>query len=100
MAEHAISKRTIKLCDPLAEEGNKQDALARRVASLDGKVVALLDNTKPLVDTLLGEVKSLIERDFRGVRFRYFKKPSVSGATAELLEQLASCDAVVTAVGD
>ena len=100
MSDHIMSKRTIRLYDPVADEGSVQETLAQRAGSLQGKVVALLDNTKPLVDTLLDEVRDLLQRDFPKVEFRYFKKESVSGASAELMEQLATCDAVVTAIGD
>ena len=99
MTIDTMSKK-IRLLNPVAEEGSRQEALAPRAASLQGKVIALLDNTKPLVDTLLDEVKSLIQRDFPGIQFRYFKKESVSGAGPELMEQLATCGAVVTAIGD
>ena len=100
MADTTAGRRTILLYDPVADESAARDALARRPASLQGKVVALLDNTKPLVDTLLGEVQSLLARDFPGAQFRYFKKDSVSGAGAGLMEELAACDVVVTAIGD
>ena len=100
MADPAVSTRTILLYDPVADECGEQDALARRLPSLQGKVIALLDNTKPLVDTLLDEVKTLLQRDFPAAEFRYFKKESVSGAGSELMEQLAACDAVVTGIGD
>jgi hypothetical protein len=100
MPQDTMSRPRIRLHDPVADEGTRQETLAQRGGDLSGKVVALLDNTKPLVDTLLDEVKTLIERDFPGARFRYFKKPSVSGAQPELIEQLAACDVVVTAVGD
>ena len=63
-------------------------------------MIGLLDNTKDLVDTLLGEVKTLLQNDFPQTDFRYFRKESVSGATPELMEQVSTCDAVVTAVGD
>jgi hypothetical protein len=96
----AAPTRTIKLLDPVADEGRNQETLARRTGELEGKVVALLDNTKPLVDTLLDEVRVLLQKDFPGVELRYFKKESVSGARNELIEELATCDAVVTAIGD
>ena len=94
------NRRTIRLHDPVADEGSNQETLAVRAGSLQGKVVALLDNTKPLVDTLLDEVRTLLQKDFPGVELRYFKKESVSGARNELIEELAHCDAVVTAIGD
>jgi hypothetical protein len=92
--------KTILLYEPDAEEGGSQDVLARRLLTLDGKVVGLLDNTKDLVDTLLDEVKNLLQKDFPKAEFRFFRKESVSGAAPELLELIADCDAVVGAVGD
>jgi hypothetical protein len=92
--------KTILLYEPIAEEGKNQDVLARRPPSLDNKVVGLLNNTKDLVDTLLDEVKNLLQKDFPHAEFRFFRKESVSGAAPELLEEIAACDAVVGAVGD
>lgn len=95
-----VKTKTVWVYEPVAEEDKRQDALAQRLASLDGKVIGLLDNTKDLVDVLLGEVKSLLQQDYPKAVFRYFRKPSVSGASPDLMEQVATCDAVVTAVGD
>jgi hypothetical protein len=86
--------------EPHAHESGTQDALAQRPASLDGKVIGLLDNTKDLVDVLLDEVQSLLHKDYPKATFRRFRKQSVSGASPDLLEELANCHAVVTAVGD
>lgn len=96
----SVGTRTIMLYEPVAEEGKNQDTLARRPSTLDGKVVGLLNNTKDLVDTLLDEVKNLLQKDFPEAQFRFFRKESVSGAAPELLEEIAACDAVVGAVGD
>ena len=63
-------------------------------------MIALLDNTKDLVKELLGETQALLQKDFPNASFRYFRKESVSGAKPDLMEQVASCDVVVTAVGD
>jgi hypothetical protein len=93
-------KRTVLLYDPTAEEGATQDMLAPRLTSLNGKVVGLLDNTKDLVDTLLNEVQVLLQKDFPNAEFRYFRKDSVSGAPPALMDKVAQCHAVVTAVGD
>lgn len=86
--------------DPTARENAGQAALSPRLPTLDGRVVGLLDNTKDLVNVLLGEVESLLHADFPGATFRYFRKESVSGMKPDILEQVAACDAVVTAVGD
>ena len=92
--------RTVRVYDPTAAEGTTEHALAQRLPTLDGKLIGLLDNTKDLVDTLLNEVEVLLQKDFPQARFRYFRKDSVSGAPPALLDLVAQCDAVVTAVGD
>jgi hypothetical protein len=92
--------RKVVVFDPTADEEKSQGTLAPRLASLDGKVVGLLDNTKDLVETLLNEVQVLLQKDFPNTEFRYFRKDSVSGAPPALLDQVAQCDAVVTGVGD
>ena len=94
------NQRTVKVFDPTADEETSQDKLAVRLASLDGKVIGLLDNTKDLVDTLLNEVQVLLQKEFPKAEFRYFRKDSVSGAPPGLLDQVAQCNAVVTAIGD
>lgn len=93
-------RRTTHVYEPHADESGRQDALAPRQASLDGKVIGLLNNTKDLVDVLLDEVQNLLRKDFPKAEFRHFRKESVSGAAPDLLEELATCHAVVTAVGD
>jgi len=94
------TRREVLVYDPTADEGRLQDALAPRHPSLDGKVIGLLDNSKDLADVLLDEAKALLQRDFPNAQFRYFRKQSVSGAAADLMEQIAECDAVITGVGD
>ncbi len=101
MAASNPHKRTVVVCDPTADENTSQDKLAPRLASLDGKVVGLLDNTKDLVATLLNEVQVLLQKDFPNSQFRYFRKDSASGPAPALIDsELARCDAVVTAIGD
>lgn len=86
--------------DPTAAESANQDPVAPRFPTLDGRVVALLDNTKDQVEVLFDEVKTLLQNDFPDIKFKYFRKHSVNGATPEMLDQIAGCDAVVSAVGD
>ncbi len=100
MTVTTVDRQTTLVYVPAAEEAKDQDALARRLPTLDGKVVGLLDNTKDLSDTLLGEVQKLLQKDFPQAEFRYFRKESVNRVAPELLEKVATCDAVITAVGD
>jgi hypothetical protein len=100
MSAHEPARRTTYVYEPYADESGKQDALAPRPASLDGKVIGLLNNTKDLVDVLLDEVQNLLKQDYPRAEFRHFRKESVSGAAPDLMEDMATCHAVVTAVGD
>lgn len=101
MASGNSKQRMVVVCDPTADENTRQDTLAPRLASLDGKTIGLLDNSKDLVDTLLNEVEGLLRKDFPTAQFRHFRKDSASsGVAAAIDSQLAQCDAVVTAIGD
>ena len=95
-----LEKRTILVYDPTADGTGAQSELAERAPLLDGKIIGLLDNTKDRVDVLLGEVRELLQKDFPKAEFRYFRKESVSGAGPDLLDKVAECHAVVTAIGD
>jgi hypothetical protein len=100
MTNNPTQKATVTVYEPVARETPQQDALAPRWETLDGKVIGLLDNTKDRVDVLLDEVKNLLAEDFPNAEFRYFRKESVSGVSDALMAQVASCNAVITAIGD
>ena len=101
MSADLVGKRTVTICDPVAAETSVQEKLAPRLATLDGKTVGLLDNSKDLVDTLLDEVAVLLRRDFPNTQFRQFRKDSAGGpAPAQMVSELMQCDAVVTGIGD
>lgn len=93
-------RRRIAVFDPTAVPKRIQDSLAERLPTLDGKVVGLLHNTKDRVNELFDELQSLLKRDYPGAHFERFRKRSVSGVSPDLLEQVARCDAVITALGD
>ncbi|MBM3344471.1 MAG: hypothetical protein FJY56_20515 [Betaproteobacteria bacterium] len=100
MTTTPAGKTTVTVYEPTASVATQQDALAPRMETLDGKLIGLLDNTKDKVEVLLNEVKALLAKDFPNARFQYFRKESVSGAPPGLMEQVAQCNAVITAVGD
>ena len=100
MTVTTLGERTVLVFDPTAEGLIRQDTLAARAASLNGKLIGLLDNTKDLVEVLLTEARTLLQKDFPKAEFRYFRKESVSGVKPDLLQQVATCDVVITAVGD
>jgi hypothetical protein len=86
--------------DPVADVEDATHALAPRLDTLDGKVIALLDNTKHYADVLLNDIKELFLKEFPQAKFQVLRKESVSGANANTMRQLALCHAVITALGD
>jgi hypothetical protein len=100
MPDTVLEKRTVLVYEPHAEESVTDDPIAQRAPNLNGAVIGLLDNTKDLADKILDEVKTLLQKDFPQTEFRVFRKKSVSGAEPDMIEKLATCNAVVTAVGD
>lgn len=101
MGATADEPRTIRVYDPTAAEAARQDALAARFGSLDGKTIGLLNNTKDRTEIIFEEVEALLKDRFPDIRVQLYRKRSVSGAGPELMGQLEKeCDAVVTALGD
>ena len=100
MTDAVLERQKVRVYDPTAEETGEHDALAPRAPHLDRMTIGLLDNTKDLVEVLLTEVQTLLKKDFPNAEFRYFRKESVSGAKPDLMDQVAMCNAVVTAIGD
>jgi hypothetical protein len=91
----------IKILDPTVLPDRAESALAPRLSALDGKVLGLLANGKVNADHLLDLVREGLEARYRVREVVARAKPSASRfADAEMLRELARCDAVVTAIGD
>jgi len=94
--------RALRLLDPTGYVRPAPAALARRLQSLDGKVVGFLDNGKWNVDALFARLEEHLRQRYRlgGVIKR--RKPNISKpAPAEIIRELAEgCDLVITAIGD
>jgi hypothetical protein len=93
---------TVTLVDPAAELETINERLAPRLQSLQGKRIALIDNTKHNADRFLEAVRSLLEQRYGVGGFDYFRKFSASVPTPpEVLGRLtSSCDALVHGVAD
>ncbi len=85
---------------PVGDVEDKKQPNAKRLDSLNGKVIGLLDNTKHYADVILNDAKELLLKDFPQAQFRFFRKQSVSGASPETMRDLALCHAVITGLGD
>lgn len=92
---------TLKVLDPRVNPEGEALALAPPVASLDGAVVALLDNAKIGTGRFFDFVAERL-RDEHGVRefIRRRKPDATRPVPREMLAELAGADALVAAIGD
>jgi len=92
---------SIRVLDPTFEEPTTTNTTVTGLKSLAGRTVGLLDNSKIKVKELLDYVEDLL-RTRHGVReFIRLKKPDASRpAPPEVVSQMSSCDAVISAAGD
>ena len=92
----------LRLVDPAAEIETTTESIAPRLASLKGKRIAFIDNTKHNADRFLDVTRALLEQKYGVSGFEYFKKFSASVPTPpEVVERLTqSCDALVHGVAD
>ena len=86
--------------DPTSERDPVVRTLAPRPASLEGKVIGLLDISKPRGDVFLDRLEELL-RD-RGLRVTRFRKPTFAKvAPVDLRHEIATkCDVVIEALAD
>jgi hypothetical protein len=86
--------------DPTAEREAVARSLAPRPASLEGKVVGLLDISKPRGDVFLDRLETLLTE--RGLRTLRFRKPTFAKvAPIDLRHEIATkCDVVIEALAD
>ena len=86
--------------DPTNERTAITRTLAERPASLDGKVVGLLDISKPRGDVFLDQLETLLQK--RGLRTLRFRKPTFTKvAPVDLRHEIATkCDVVIEALAD
>jgi len=88
------------LIDPGAEDGAEVQAGAPRLAGLEGKRIALLDNIKHNAEYLLLELAERLKSDY-GCDVRLVKKKTYTKfADPAILASFSDRDAVITAIGD
>ena len=88
------------LLDPTGERGSVDRPRAPRLPALDGKIVALLNISKPRGDVFLDQLAARLVA--RGVTVKRYAKPTFTKpAPADLRRQIAEqCDAVIEALAD
>ena len=96
------SSTGIPVMDPRGETPAANVSMAQRPPGLDGKTIALVDNTKINAGNLLDKLSSLLAAEVEPARIvRYSKTDATRPAPPSLIAQIADeCDAAVLAIGD
>jgi hypothetical protein len=92
----------IELLDPTAEVAAQGIAYVDRPASLEGKRVGLVDNTKFNSDRLLERIGAILKAEYGVAETRMFRKHNASVPAHEeiIVELRKGFDAMVAGVGD
>ena len=93
---------TIEILVPVAEDVPEEQGLSVSLASLEGKVVGLLENRKYHADTFMQELEQTLLNDYGVKKVIYNRKSTYSAAhPGEKLEALLrECDAIIHAIAD
>jgi hypothetical protein len=91
-----------ELLDPTAEVAAQPISYVDRPASLAGKRVALIENTKFNSDKLLVKIGEILKAEYGVAETRLFRKHNASvPAHEEIVQEIRkTCDVVVAGVGD
>ncbi len=92
----------IEVLDPTTEARTQPIAYVPRPASLAGKRVALIENTKFNSDRLLAKIGEILKAEYGAAETRMFRKHNASvPAHEEIIQDVRkTCDVVVAGVGD
>ena len=93
---------TIELLSPVSPVAGNAVPLAKRVPTLAGRVVGLLDNSKSGTRPFLDRVEALLQREHGVSRIiRYAKKAAALPAPDEMLDAASrECDVVINGIAD
>jgi len=93
---------TIELLSPAGAVARSAVPLAPRVATLAGRVIGLLDNSKSGTRPFLDRVQDLLQREHSVSRIiRYDKQAAALPAPDEMLDAASrECDVVINGIAD
>ena len=97
-----MSDSPLIVFDPSVESPKSDDIrLLPRLATLRGKVVGVIWNNKQPGDWLLRRMQEKLRDDYDAVIGPFMTKPWLGNVAPEhILQEMKSCDAVVSGVGD
>lgn len=92
---------SLQVLDPTAEDVAAETTHSARLTSLQGRTVGLLDNGKIRVHELLDQIEDILRAEHGVARVIRLKKPDASRpAPADVIAEMKTVDAVISAVGD
>ena len=92
----------MELLDPTTGAAAQGIAYAPRPGSIEGKRIALIENTKYNSDKLLVKIGDILVHDYGAAGAKMWRKRNASvPAHEEIIEEVSrTCDVVVAGVGD
>jgi hypothetical protein len=92
----------MEILDPTTEAAAQSIAYAPRPASLEGKRVGLIENTKFNSDRLLAKIGDILKAEYGAAETRMWRKHNSSvPAHQEIIEELKrTSDVMVAGIGD
>ena len=92
----------IEILDPTCEPGPQAIAYAPRPATLQGKRIGLVENTKFNSDKLLAKVGEILKKEYGAAEYKMWRKHNSSvPAHDEIIDEAKrGVDCVVAGVGD
>jgi len=92
----------IELLDPTLEAASQTATYAPRPASIEGKRVALIENTKFNSDRLLEKIGEILVKEYGAASTRMWRKRNSSvPAHQEIIDEVRqTCDVMVAGIGD
>ena len=96
------SSGSIFILDPCPEETPEELGISAQLATLEGKVIGLLENRKYHADVFLEELQRVLEQDYKAKKVIYASKFTYSAPCAEdtIQSLIEECDAVVHGIAD
>jgi hypothetical protein len=92
---------TIKFLDPRVTINPKDRPLVPGLATLEGKVIGIIDNGQANSTTMFQELAKLVQEKFHTKEVLFKTKPThMQGAPKPIMEEILNrCDAVITGLG-
>ena len=92
---------SIRVFDPTAEEATATTTGTRRLVSLEGRTIGLLDNGKFHARELLDHIEETLRSQYGVAQVWRFRKPDASRpAPPAVMADMQHCEAIISAVGD